>query len=203
MESVPLFPLSRALFPQGPLLLRIFEVRYLDMIRRCLEQDTEFGVVALTSGSEVRSAFGTETFIAAGTLARIEEAHTPMPGLIQIKCCGTERFRLLGSHQVAGGLWIGEIERLGPDSDQPIPDDLQPCAQALGKIIADLQTDGVPPEAMPMQQPFRLDDTAWVANRWAELLPLPPTQKELLLTTQDPVLRLDMLREVLLVKGIL
>ena len=37
MATIPLFPLSNALFPAGVLHLRIFEVRYLDMIRRCIE----------------------------------------------------------------------------------------------------------------------------------------------------------------------
>lgn len=203
MTTVPLFPLSRALFPGGVLHLRIFEVRYLDMIQQCLDNNIEFGVVALTSGSEVRLPMTQETFIETGTLARINEAQTIMPGLMQIQCSGTHRFQLEKSTQKANGLWEAEISLLPTEQSITITDDLQACADALGKVIADLQRDGVPPEAMPISPPFMLSDTAWVANRWAELLPLPATQKALLLRENDPVQRLDLLREVLLVKGLI
>lgn len=33
--TIPLFPLHTVLFPEGQLPLRIFEVRYIDMVRQC------------------------------------------------------------------------------------------------------------------------------------------------------------------------
>jgi Lon protease-like protein len=203
MSTIALFPLSRALFPGGVLHLRIFEVRYLDMIQQCIDSNTEFGVVALTSGSEVRLPMTQETFLEVGTLARITESQTIMPGLMQIQCSGTHRFKLDKPAQQSNGLWKAEITLLPGEQFVAVPDDLKPCADALGQVIADLQRDGVPPEAMPISPPYQLDDTAWVANRWAELLPLPPTQKSLLLIENDPVQRLDLLREVLVVKGLI
>ncbi|MCB2040838.1 MAG: LON peptidase substrate-binding domain-containing protein, partial [Rhodoferax sp.] len=56
LESLPLFPLGTVLFPGGVLPLRIFEVRYLDMIGKCHRHGAPFGVVALTRGSEVQRA---------------------------------------------------------------------------------------------------------------------------------------------------
>ena len=50
---IPLFPLRTVLFPQGLLPLRIFERRYLDMIRRVLREDSGFGVVLIRTGAEV------------------------------------------------------------------------------------------------------------------------------------------------------
>jgi len=41
-SELPLFPLSTVLFPGGPLRLRIFEPRYLDMVRRCLRESRAF-----------------------------------------------------------------------------------------------------------------------------------------------------------------
>ncbi|MCH1998346.1 LON peptidase substrate-binding domain-containing protein, partial [Achromobacter xylosoxidans] len=78
MATIPLFPLSNALFPAGVLHLRIFEVRYLDMIRRCIADGTEFGVVALLAGNEVRSPEGQEVLADVGTLARIDAWDAPM-----------------------------------------------------------------------------------------------------------------------------
>jgi Lon protease-like protein len=50
LYSLPLFPLGAVLFPGGVLPLRIFEVRYLDMIGKCHKAGAPFGVVALTQG---------------------------------------------------------------------------------------------------------------------------------------------------------
>ncbi|MCZ8254241.1 MAG: peptidase S16, partial [Polaromonas sp.] len=54
LSSLPLFPLGAVLYPGGLLPLRIFEVRYLDMIGKCHKAGAPFGVVSLTEGSEVR-----------------------------------------------------------------------------------------------------------------------------------------------------
>jgi Lon protease-like protein len=43
--KIPLFPLDVVLFPGAPLPLHIFEPRYKEMIARCLESQTPFGVV--------------------------------------------------------------------------------------------------------------------------------------------------------------
>ncbi len=45
--QVPLFPLNTVLFPGGPLPLRIFEPRYLDMVSRCMKDDMPFGVALI------------------------------------------------------------------------------------------------------------------------------------------------------------
>ena len=50
--ELPLFPLNTVLFPGGPLRLRIFEPRYLDMVRRCLKESRTFGVVLILEGEE-------------------------------------------------------------------------------------------------------------------------------------------------------
>ena len=70
---MPLFPLGTVLFPEGPLPLRVFEPRYLDMISRCLKDESQFGVLLITEGSEVGSAdtyaVGTKPGFATGIRA--------------------------------------------------------------------------------------------------------------------------------------
>lgn len=203
MEEIPLFPLGRALFPEGVLDLRIFEVRYLDMIRRCIAEGTEFGVVGLLKGHEVRSPEGVETLASAGTLARIESHYVPMPGLMQIRCIGTMPFELLAGRQEKYGLWVGRTAPLAVDTPTEVPTALQPSAQALGKLIAKLQQDGVPPEMMPLAPPFKLDECGWVANRWAELLPLTALQTQNLLRMHDPAQRLERVQQYVQLHGLL
>ena len=44
-DHYPLFPLGCVLFPGGRMALRIFERRYLDLLRNTLRDDGHFGIV--------------------------------------------------------------------------------------------------------------------------------------------------------------
>jgi Lon protease-like protein len=202
LQSLPLFPLDAVLFPGGVLPLRIFEVRYLDMIGRCHKTGAPFGVVLLTQGSEVRQPGGTEAFCQVGTLATISELETPRSGLMMIRASGAQRFRITSSDQLRHGLWIADVQRLAADMAVPIPDDLKNTAEALGKLIHSLQLKAPTPDRMPLQGPWRLDDCGWVANRWCELLPLPMPLKQRLMELDNPLVRLELVSDVLARTGI-
>lgn len=202
LQSLPLFPLGTVLFPGGVLPLRIFEVRYLDMIGRCHKAGAPFGVVLLTQGSEVRQPGGKEAFSSIGTLATISELENPRPGLMMIRASGAQRFRITSSDQLKHGLWIADVERLPADMPVVIPEDLKLTATALGKLIASLQQKADAPGQMPLQGPWRLDDCGWVANRWCELLPLPMQLKQRMMELDNPLVRLELVSDVLARTGI-
>ena len=84
---------------------------------------------------------------------------------------------------------------LEPDSAVAVPLQLQPLADRLGQLIADAQRRGME-SMLPLAAPYRLDEAGWVANRWAELLPLAVPFKEHLLSTDDPVKRLQLVAQV-------
>jgi len=193
--TLPLFPLSTVLFPDGVLPLQIFEVRYLDMISRCLTEDEPFGVVLLTQGQEVRTPEGQERFADCGTLASVQDTTATTPGLLQVVCRGGARFRVLHSARRTNGLWMAEAELLENDRVVHLPADLQGAADALDRVLSSLHD--VPQTRWPVQPPFRLDDCGWVANRWCELLPLPNQQKQHMLMLDNPLIRLELLHDVL------
>ena len=202
LQSLPLFPLGTVLFPGGVLPLRIFEVRYLDMIGRCHKAGAPFGVVSLTQGNEVRQPGTIEAFSTVGTLATITEFDTPRPGLMMIRALGAQRFRITSRDQMKHGLWIADVERMAADMAVAIPDDLKVTATALGKLIESLQQKVDSPEQMPLQAPWHLDDCGWVANRWCELLPLPVPLKQRLMELDNPLVRLELVSDVLARTGI-
>ncbi|MDB5872699.1 MAG: peptidase [Ramlibacter sp.] len=202
LQSLPLFPLGAVLFPGGVLPLRIFEVRYLDMIGRCHKAGAPFGVVLLTQGNEVRQPGSTEAFSHVGTLATISEFETPRPGLMMIRANGAQRFRITASDQLRHGLWVANVERLAADMTVPIPEDLKITATALAKLIQSLEQKAGAPSQMPIQGPWRLDDCGWVANRWCELLPLPMPLKQRLMELDNPLVRLELVSDVLARTGI-
>jgi uncharacterized protein len=202
LQSLPLFPLTAVLFPDGLLSLRVFEVRYLDMISKCRKTGAPFGVVSLTQGNEVRQPGGTEAFAQVGTLATIHDFENPQPGLMLVRATGAQRFRITASDQLKHGLWVADVERLPADMAVAVPDDLRSTADALQRLIQSLQLKASQPGPMPLMPPWKLDDCGWVANRWCELLPLPVALKQRLMELDNPLVRLELVSDVLTRTGI-
>ena len=205
IDDLPLFPLPRALCPGGLLPLRIFEVRYLDMVARAFRDGTPFGVVCLIEGSEVQQparggdgeTFAQERFHDAGTLATISQLERPMSGLMVIRCEGTRRFRLSARKRLPHGLWTGTAMCIESDPDVPVPPDLAHTSEALRDLFTQLQAQAGAPQQLPFLAPYRWDDCGWVAHRWCELLPMPAALQQRLLETESPLLRLELVADML------
>jgi uncharacterized protein len=184
--NVPIFPLHTVLYPEGPLPLRIFEPRYLGMISSCLKAGGPFGVVLIRQGSET----GPATTFDVGTLAQIVDWYQGSDGVLGITAVGGQRFRILACEDEPDGLKVGEVELLVDAPCQALPGNCEGMAKILdtvlddlGKLYADLER--------------HYDDAGWVANRFAEILPLSPRDKQRCLETDDPLSRLDIVRKVL------
>lgn len=184
--KVSLFPLRTVLYPGGPLPLRIFEPRYLDMISECLKTERPFGVLLIRSGEET----GPATTYDLGTLARIVDWYQGSDGLLGVTAIGEQRFRLLASERRADGLNVGNIEILGELGFHPLPDEYKPLAIILAGVLDDL---GRLYEALER----RYDDANWVGYRFAEILPISPEEKQSCLEMEDPLDRLQLVRKVL------
>ena len=206
IDALPLFPLTTVLSPQGILNLQIFEVRYLDMIGKCYKNGTPFGVVSLVKGGEVRrldasapagDGFANEQFADVGTLASIAEFSAPQAGLMVVRCTGTERFRIRARSQLKHGLWVADITTLAPDAPAAIPPDLQPIAAALARLLDHQRSGEAMFEPLPIDQPYRFDDCGWVANRWCDLLSMPPPMKQSLMQLDNPLLRLELVGDLM------
>jgi Lon protease-like protein len=172
MSEIPLFPLNIVLFPGGPLPLRIFETRYIDMVRRCMRESIGFGVVAGTH--------------AVGTMAKIVDFHQLQDGLLGLSCVGEQRFRILSRRRQADGLNLAEVEPLAAEPPTPLPERHAGLAELLQSVLPQL---GETYAGIGM----RLDDAVWVGNRLAEILPMAPADKQRCLELEDPVARLELL----------
>jgi Lon protease-like protein len=195
-QKIPLFPLGTVLFPDGVIALKIFEARYLDMIKQCLREKTEFGVISIIKNLDTDHESSAVTFSNIGTLALIEDFDPVQPALYMTKSFGTQRFKLLSSTQESNGLWIGDIELLEKDPHIPIPQEHQKVAQLLDEIISVIQSEDLLGEAL-FKKPFKVDDCGWVSNRLAELLPISLLQKNHLLAQTNPRIRLDLISEII------
>lgn len=181
-SRLPLFPLRTVLVPGGALGLRIFETRYLDMVRECGRSGSGFGVCLLLAGEE---AGAPATPAAVGTEARIEDFDTTPDGLLGLRVRGARRFRVRRTRVRADGLILGEVDWCAPDPDDP----LRPEHALLGDVLRQtLERTG----AIDIPQ-GRFDDAAWVGWRLAELLTLDDAVRQSLLQEDDPHARLDRL----------
>ena len=193
--TIPLFPLNTVLFPGGTLRLQVFEVRYLDMVSRCIAEDAPFGVVLLTQGGEVRRPDIEERFVVSGTLATVVSSVSTTPGLLRVVCRGGTRFSIRSASQRSGGQWFADVDMMADDRAVRIPSELQGAADALERVIFSLA--GVAHDRWPMMPPFQLGDCGWVANRWCDLLPISNHQKQDLLTLDNPLIRLELMHDLL------
>jgi Lon protease-like protein len=174
------------LFPGGRLPLRIFEQRYLAMAKTCLKDDAPFGVCLIHHGKEVGEP---AVPVGVGCLARIAEWDMPQLGVLQVTARGESRFRILG-HRVQGdGLVRASIELLPEGGDAPVPEAAARYVKLLERVIQQ--------HPALLERPHRLDSSAWVSARLAELLPLPLATKQALLEIDDPRARLARLQSVL------
>jgi Lon protease-like protein len=180
--SIALFPLNIVLFPGGLLPLRIFETRYVDMVRRCMRGELRFGVVLIREGSEV----GPAEIFDVGSMAKIVDFHQLSDGFLGLSCVGEERFRILTRSRQSDGLNRAEVRMLEPEDIVPVPDRHRRLAELIKSVLPQL---GEVYAGIKM----RLDDAAWVGHRLAEILPIPAAQKQFCLELADPIERLDFL----------
>ncbi len=202
LTSLPLFPLESVLFPGGMLALRVFEVRYLTMVRKCFEAGAPFGVVCLQSGTEVRRAGApTDQLCAVGTLAHVELLESPQAGLLLARCHGSQRFRLQRQTQLPHGLWIADVEQIPDDIPTTIPEHLVATARLLAPVLSSLhERQGATLGANATAG--QLADSGWVANRWCELLPMPMDLKQRMMELENPLVRLELVADMLESTGI-
>lgn len=186
--DVPLFPLSTVLFPHGPLELRVFEPRYLDLVRECTSGNRFFGVCLILGGEE---AGAPASPAAVGTLARITDFYTGPEGLLGICVEGGERFRVSRVRVRDDGQLRGDLALWEPEPESEVAPEYGLLVTILERLVEQL--------APPWRDAPRscYDDASWVGFRLAELLPLGVDERQLLLEMTDPAERLAWLLDVL------
>ena len=195
--ELPLFPLRTVLFPGGLLPLKVFEQRYIDMTKACLQDDRPFGVCLLTRGDEVATSQSAPLQVAdVGTLARIVNWDMPQLGIFHIGTEGGTRFRIQSHNVEPSGLVIGDVVTIADEAPHPLPDTYAPLARVLETIAQRIGAQNFPSTK-------RYDDATWVGYRLAELLPLPLTIKQSMLEINDARLRLHALKQFMDDQGLL
>jgi Lon protease-like protein len=188
VTTIPLFPLPVVLFPGGYLPLRIFEQRYIDMVRECSATGGRFGVCLVNNAQQAELAANHHRL---GSTAEICDFSTLDDGLLGIVALGRERFITQRTRMRDNGLLVGDVELLTEAPGSGIPEQysvLSLIAQRFMEQVGD---------QYPSYRPDDLQDSNWVGYRLAELLPLENSERQSLLQLADPLDRLQVLLELL------
>ncbi len=194
LDDVPIFPLGTVLFPGGVLPLRIFEARYMDMVRACMQSGAPFGVCLINKGGEVGEVAEHEPL---GCLASIIDWDMQQLGLLQIRARGGQRFETVSRHVQRDGLARSRIRLIEPDAELPLPDEFGILGHLLRRIVADLVEREVNPLNRMVAEPYAYESANWVSNRLCEFLPIPVRARQRLMALPDPLTRLSLVRQFL------
>jgi len=190
-----MFPLGSVLFPSLVLPLHVFEPRYRELVRHCLDGEPEFGVALIERGSEVG---GGDVRSTVATMARIIEAAELDDGRWVLGTVGTRRVRV---HR-----WLtddpfpqAEVEDW-PDDDMVL-DHAEPYAESvtlLRRVLA-LRTELAEPSAPATVE--LSDDPALGSFQIAAIGPFGPADQQALLATPGVAARLAALNELLTIEA--
>jgi len=180
-EQCPLFPLGTVLMPDGPIMLRIFETRYLDMVKRCMREDSGFVVTLIKQGSET----GKAAFHDIGTLAKIVDWHQYDDGVLGITALGQHRVHIVSTDRQTDGLNVGDVEPVAQDPAIPLPQEYDYLVRLLEQLIEQLG------EQYAMVD-VNYGDAGWVGARLAEILPMSNEHKQTCLEIREPLARLEL-----------
>ena len=204
--SLPLFPLHAVLVPGAQLQLRIFEPRYIDLVRQCAREDSGFGVCAILEGHDsgaaaAPSADGQASWqagvrilpvpAALGTEARIVDFTTLPDGLLGITVQGGRRFHVERTRVRDNGLVVADVTWLEDPAPHPLAIEYDLLAALLRRLIEHM--GGVHARA----DAAAYADASWISWRLAELLPIALADRQALLQQSDPDARLQHLLELI------
>lgn len=188
MIELPLFPLPVVLFPTTAMQLQIFEPRYLRMVKESLQNQTGFVIVQSLPEDQIQG--GDRSFCQVGCYAKVIDWHPQANEMLGIEVEGQFRVRIHDYRAEKDNLLVGQCEPIEEPSGVLVAEKYE----LLVKLAKEL-------EEHPMVEAFATDidyrDAVQVGYLLAELLPFTPGEKQLLLESDDPLLRLEAIQSLL------
>lgn len=195
MTIRPMFPLESVRLPGEDLPLRIFEPRYGALVRECLSDAMEFGVVLIAAGREVG---GEDARCDVGSMAHIVACQELGDGLYLIECEMRERIRVTA--------WLEDDPY--PRADvEPWPDEpgmnvtigdigvIEDRLMGVFERLASAQNATLPSRSELLGEPEPGDDAGMRLYALASRLPMGQADRYSVLEAPTAAARLDALRD--------
>ena len=183
-NKLPVFPLGLVVLPGTIQSLQIFEPRYIDMVKKCMQDSTGF-VITLQSKSDGDIEFG---IVKHGTYVEIIDFNNLPNGLLGITVKSENKVSLKNIHQLEDGLHIAEIKpEIDPEVDnQALIAEYPEIINILSQLIKHPKIN-----ELPIKVDFNSADS--IAYHLAGLIPLSMSQRQNLLEAFDASQRLSIL----------
>lgn len=184
-SEIALFPLSQVVLPQGQMQLRVFEPRYIRLVKEACAGKRAFASALLNPYVAQQHQ---DRIFKVATLVRVTDFSQLEDGLLGITIEGTERVLIEQRWQEEDGLHVAKVCTL-PDWPQ------LPYLDAHRKIRDELCTVFTQNPALSLLYPTpQWQNSNWLAQRWLEILNMQPPLKYQLMAADDAEPTLDALQ---------
>lgn len=188
LKRIPLFPLTSHVLPGGQLKLRIFEPRYLRMVKEAVAQNQGIGMCML---DPLGSKDDNTHILGVGTLATIIDFERLPDGLLGITVEGQQRFRIQHIETEKDELRFGSVELLNNWPMEQLADEDCTLKNRIEEIYKEY------PELVQLCPQQHVERADWLCLRWLEILPLDPSTKQKLLDSDDCAKARDYIRQLI------
>lgn len=172
--SIALFPLTSHVLPGGRLQLRIFEQRYIRMVKEALSEQKGFGVCMLDPKGRLED---NSHILPIGTLVHVVDFESLPDGMLGITVAGVQLFETQSIETASDGLRSAHVSLREQWDSNTLSDEDILLRQRLQEVF------DAYPELARMYPEKKLDDEPWICQRWLEILPLEPRKKQELLSS--------------------
>lgn len=185
--TVALFPLTSHVLPGGHLQLRIFEQRYIRMIKESLQEQKGFGICMLDpKGREDDNSH----ILPISTLVNVVDFESLPNGMLGVTVAGEQLFEIQHIETSSDGLRIGQVILREDWPVTSLSDEDILLGQRLQEVFAAY------PELSQLYPEKKFDDEPWICHRWLEILPLEAQKKQELLASQHTQPVKDFIRQL-------
>jgi hypothetical protein len=134
---LPLFPLPLVVFPSCCLPLQIFEARYLDLVKHCMKDDSEFGVVTQRkTRPDDNNGDQSQAILPVGTRVKITDFHAQANGLLGIQCTAGERFSVCTAHTASNGLVMADVTAIDAEPIEALDSNMHELVAVLESLTS-------------------------------------------------------------------
>jgi len=184
LTEVALFPLSQVVLPGGRMKLRVFEPRYVRLVRQACAGERPFACALLNpyvALSHPDRLFGVATLVQITDFTQLED------GLLGITVEGINRIAIKQRSQEPDGLHIATHERL-PDWPETA---FLPAHRQLSDELSIVFKQN--PQLQQLYPQPQWQNASWLAQRWIEILSMQPPLKQQLMAADSAAPTLEAL----------
>ncbi|GHG70976.1 ATP-dependent protease [Alishewanella longhuensis] len=174
-EQLALFPLGSFLLPRGKLKLRVFEPRYIRLVKEAMNKKRAFAMATL---NPFVSQEHPDRILPLVCKVQIEDFEALPDGLLGITLRGIARYEITNRWQEPDKLHVAEVSPVADWSEHHLSDELKPLAISFARLLREY------PQLAELYPEPELTDAAWLAGRWLEILPMQPSLKIRMATTE-------------------